>query len=273
MSLDEVAERPEQRLQADGDHLGREGSLVLPAVTGGLVVLAVVRLHQREVAEAFLGDGADGARPSPQLPGRRLDAPGQEARDGQEPGCGDEGREREPPVEKEQHPGIEDDLEGIRQRHVHAGHDQRLDGRDIATQARHHVAQLAPLEKAQRQALHVREQVDAQIQNESFADPRGQILIDPGDNALHDGDSEVQRGHRNEESKVVRGEHVVDEYFVEVETRRGESGDGAGEQQAHRHPAAKAAGVGPEPAEHRAQRDLRSLFDEAVVLVVRFGDR
>jgi hypothetical protein len=49
---------------------------------------------------------------------------------------------------------------------------------DVAPQARHHVAQLTPLEEAQRKALHVREQVDAQIQDELFADPGGQILID-----------------------------------------------------------------------------------------------
>ncbi len=103
--LDEVAERPEQRLQADGDHLGGEGALVLPAVAGGLVVLAVVGLDEREVAR---GSPRRRRRWSPTVGAARGRTPGcarQHARDGQEPGCGDEGREREPPVEVEQHPG------------------------------------------------------------------------------------------------------------------------------------------------------------------------
>jgi hypothetical protein len=271
--LDEVAQRTEQRLEADGDHLRGEGALVLAAVAGGLVRLAVVGLDQREVAQALLGDRTDRAGPPAQLPRGGLDAPGQPAGHRQEAGRGDQGRQREPPVEIEQHPGEEDDLEGIGQRHVHAGHDQRLDGGDVSTQTRHHVAELAPLEESEGQPLHVGEQMHPQVEHEFLAHPCGQVFVDPGDGALNDCYGQIEGGDRNEEPEVVRGEHIVDEHFVEIDARCAESGNGAGEQQAHRHPAAEPAGLGPEPCEHRAQRDLRGLLDEAVVLVVRCAGR
>ena len=58
--LDKTAERSEQALKPYCDHLGRERPLVLPAIAGRLVVLAVIGLDEREVAEAFLGHRADG---------------------------------------------------------------------------------------------------------------------------------------------------------------------------------------------------------------------
>ena len=97
------------------------------------------------------------------------------------------------------------------------------------------------------------------------------ILVDPGHSALDDRDAEIERGDQRKKSReVVRGEHVVDEDLVQIDARRAERGNGAGEQQAQHHAAAEIAGVGPEPAEDGAQRDRGGVLDEAVVLVVRF---
>ena len=123
--------------------------------------------------------------------------------------------------------------------------------------------------KPRDEPLQVGEQLDAQVQHEPFADPGGEVLVDPGHGALDDGDCEVERGDQREKPEIVRGQHVVDEYLVQIDARRAERRNGAGEQQAQHHSPAEVACVGPETAEDGAQRDGGGLLDEAVVLVVR----
>ena len=148
--------------------------------------------------------------------------------------------------------------------------DQRLDGGDVAAEARHDVAELAAFEEAQATvAAGARTARPAgsgrtvrrprRSGTRRSRSPRPATTVMPRYSAATSG----------EEPEVVRREHVVDEHLVEVDARRGERGNGAGEQQAQHHPAAEIAGVGPEPRGTWRGAGPGGLLDEAVVLVVR----
>ena len=259
--LDERADRGEQAFDLDGAHLGAEVAEVLVAEAAALVVGAVVGLYEGDVAEALLGDGADGSGAAAALAGGGLDAPGEGAGDEQEDRGGDEGGEGELPVQDEHGPGVEDDLEAVGQRHVDAGQHERLDGRDVAGEAGEQVAELAGLEVAGREPVHVVEDPLAQAHDELLADPRGHVLVAEVDEAADDGDGEEGARDEREEAEVLRGDDVVDEDLEQVDVQGAQCGSDGDEQEAEEHPAAEGLCVGPEPSEDVPDRDLGGLAD------------
>ena len=101
-----------------------------------LRLLAVVRLHEGDVREALLGDGADGSAPAPLLAGGHLDQAREVPGDEPEGRCDDERGERQVPSQVEQRAGEEQDLEHIRDRIRHASEHEALDRSDVAGQPR-----------------------------------------------------------------------------------------------------------------------------------------
>ena len=149
-ALDEAAERPEQRLEADREHLRGERRPILLGEPLHFVVGAVVGLHEGDVPEVLLRDRGDRAGTSSPLTRCRLDTTGERAGQQQERGRRDEGSQRQVPVQKEHRTREENDLERVSERQVDAGEHQLLDGRDIAGETGDEVADLAPFEPADR---------------------------------------------------------------------------------------------------------------------------
>ena len=271
-ALDDAAERLEQRLESDGEHLRREGGPVFFGEPLHLVVGPVVRLHERDVSEVLLGHRGDGSGSSSALAGRVLNPAGECAGQQQKCGRGDKRRQRELPVQQEHRAREEHELERIGQRHVDAGEHQLFDGGDVAGEAGQDVAELATVEPSDGQPLEVRKKPYPQRRDESLAHPGREVLVDEAHQPTDHGEPNVRERYRDEQVVVVRGEHVVYQHFEQVDACRGEGGREGDEQQAQQHPAAERARVGPEPRKHRADPDLRCVLGQRrIVALGGFG--
>ena len=228
----------------------------------GLGVLAVVGLDECGVAQALLGDGRDRAGPAAFLPRRRLDPLRELAGHDSEQRGRDQRREREFPVQVEQQPAEYQDLHTVRDELHDAGEHQLFDRVDIAGEPRHEVAELATLEESERHPVQVSEKSCSQVEDEPFADPRAQIVVDEGKESTQDGDPDVRRGDHGEQCEIARREHVVDEDLEDPDAGGVHRRADRDEHQAHREPQAEGLGQRPEPGEDLPDAELRSGGDQ-----------
>ena len=155
--------------------------------------LAAERLDDADAGDVLLQRGGDLGQPlSGAAVGARRVAAEQRGGD-RHPREHGQRRQRQLPVQVEQHQRGADQRDGVLKQGGGAVCDQRLQRLDVVGQARDDDAGAGALEEAQVEPLDVLEQVDAEISEDPLADPAGQVALgcgrrpaDPGDDHEHD---------------------------------------------------------------------------------------
>ena len=261
--LENIDHRREEGPQPDEGELRGNVAARLAVEPGQLLILAVVRLHQGRVGEALLGHGGDRAFPPPLRSGDRLDAAGKVATS-QPEGRGDDQRDkRQPPVDEEEGPGEEDDLQDVAEDGGYFLGQELADLVDVVRQPGQHVAEALPVEECHRQRVHVAKHPVPYIEQKPFADPGREVVPSEREYAAADRQPEVGKGDRQQQAEVARHQNIIDEPTVEGDGEGLEQRSQRHQKQGERHPPPVRAGIGPEPADRLAQRDEGSGSDRS----------
>ena len=195
--------------------------------------------HEPE-ALADVSVGAVRARPEP---GGRS---GHERKD-------EERREREPPVEEEEHDGRSHEDERVLDEARHAVGDEQVERLDVVRDPADDRAGAIPLVEAERQALEVVEEPDPEVGEGALADPAREVGLrareDEGGDARGDEGDDDDR----ELVEVLRGDAVVDGELREV--RREERDERVGDERDARERGSQP--VRPREADERAEPSAR----------------
>ena len=268
--LDQVGDRGEHRADARDRELGVHDPLGLVAEALELGPLAVEALDEGDVAEALLGDGGERAGPSALLARRVLDELREVARRDERERRDDERQQRELPGDEEQHAAEDQDADDRGDAVGDPGEQERLDRRDVRRDARQRVAEPPAVEGVGREALDVREQVGAHVEEEPLADPGREDVVAEREHRPEERQPDVRERDREEHPEVARDEHLVDDDAEQPDLRRLDGRDGEQRQQAESDAPAVRARERPEAPQELSDGDLRRGGD--VALPVRDGD-
>jgi hypothetical protein len=260
--LDDVDQGREQPANAGGGQLGVDDPLVLALEALELRVLAVRGLDQHVVAEALLSNRAKRAGAAPLLARGLLDQPREAARNVQEDGSDHERHERQAPVQVDQRAREEDDAKQRGQPVGHSREDEALDGLHVPREPRDHVAQAAPVERVERELLHVREEAPAHALQEALPQPGGEVVVAERDQPIRNREGEVERHDPCERLEVAGHEHLVDDELEHPDLGRLDRRADGDQQEADGDPPPVRARVGPEAAEDLPDGHGRGLGHE-----------
>jgi hypothetical protein len=231
-----------------------------------LGLLAVVGLHQRGIREALLRHGADRSAAAPLLTRGALDQAGEAPGGEPEERCHEQGHEREVPLEVEERRTEEEDLEQVGERVGHAREHEGLDRRDVAREPGDHVAETAPVEEVERQALEMAEEAGAQGEQEAFAHPGGDVVVEEGGSSVQERQPEVGERDPPERAEIVGHEHVVHHELEHPDARGLDRGNESDQDEADEQPAPVGPGVRPERSEDLPDRHRRRFRHQRIAL-------
>ena len=113
-------------------------------------------------------------------------------------------RECEAEVEEEQNRAGDDQGQHVAHRRGQTIRDELLECLDIVRQTRDQDAGALSLEVAHREALHVREEVAAQVGQDALADPARQVRLRAPQADADDADQHHGAGDKGEQARVAR---------------------------------------------------------------------
>ena len=134
----------------------------------------------------------------------------------------DQRREREPPVEEEEHDYRSREDEGVLDEAREAVGDELVERLDVVRDAAHRRAGAVALVVAEREALQMVEQPDPQIGQTALADPAGEVRLRAREHERGDAGDEERDHDDRERLQVAVRDPVVDRELREV---RGEQRD------------------------------------------------
>ena len=156
-----------------GDHvLAVDGFKVL---VGAL--FAVEELHHAHAGDVFLGEAVDAGNGGADAAIAFAHAVAEEARDDEDQRQHGEGHERQPPFDGEHHDGHDGEVEEVVDDGEHAGGEHFVDGVHVRGQAGYQAAHGMGVKKADVHALHVTEDVAAQVEHQLLAGPLHQVSL------------------------------------------------------------------------------------------------
>ena len=148
----------------------------LEVVVGAL--FAVEKLHHGHAADVFLGKAVDAGDGGAHAAVALANAVAEEARDDEDERQNREGQQRQPPVDVEHHDGHDGEGEEVVDDGENAAGEHFVDGVDVGGDARDQAAHGMGIEEADVHALHVAEDVAAQVEHDLLAGPLHQVGLD-----------------------------------------------------------------------------------------------
>ena len=174
----------------EGDHVEAVDGFEI--VVGAL--FAVEKLDDGHAADVFLGEAVDAGDGGADAAVAFADAVAEQARDEQDERQDGEGQQREPPVDAEHHDGHDGEREEVVDDGEDAAGEHFIDGVDVGGDAGDQAAHGVGVEEADVHALHVAEDVAAQVEHDLLSGPLHQVGLDEFEEIGGDGATEVDGG-------------------------------------------------------------------------------
>ena len=224
--------------------------------------LAVVGLDELDVREALLHHRAHRTGPATDLPRRGAPQARETPAGDEEERSHGKRKDGQIPPEVEKKPGEDGDPQQVSESRRDAREHDVLDRLDIVGEARDHIAEAAALEEVERQILDMPEDVRAQIENESLADQRREVVVEERGNSSDERQADVRARDPRERPEVVRHQDPVDQILEEQRSRGRDDRSHRDDQQHQQQRAAIGSRERPEATENRPDRKRRRLGDD-----------